>query len=64
MQMRKSKNLLSRSGIAESVTLALIALASTIITVVYEKESDRQLTKIIYMVDDNATIDKCIKVKK
>ncbi len=43
-----------RNGIADVVLVALIALTSTIITVVFEKETDNSLTKIIYQ-DINAT---------
>lgn len=60
--MRKARN-----GIAESVTIALIALASALITVVFEKETNNTITNIIYDVDDtNKTkcIEKSYNIKK
>ena len=46
-----------RNGIADVVLIALISLASVIITVVFEKETNNSFTKIIYQ-DDNIT--KCV----
>ena len=37
-----------RSAMATAVAVALIGLVSSIVTVVFEKESDRVIEKIIY----------------
>jgi len=46
-----------RNGIAETVLIALIALTSTALTIVFEKETNNKITKIFY--DSNNT--ECIK---
>lgn len=46
-----------RKGMADAIAVALIALLSTIITVVFEKETNNTITKFIY--DSNST--KCEK---
>ena len=38
-----------RRGLVESIALALIVLISTIITVVFEKETDQAIAKVIYL---------------
>ncbi len=48
MQKRNQRN-----AIADAVLIALIALVSTVITVVFEKETNNSLSKIIY--DENKT---------
>ena len=48
-----------RRAIADPITLALIALFSTVITIVFDNESDGAITKIIYY-DTNSTV-KCEK---
>ena len=47
-----------RSGVAEAILVALIALASTVITIVFEKESDGALAKVLY-IDKNSTLFEC-----
>ena len=52
---------MKRNGIAIEITVALIALLSSIITVVFDKESHGAITHFYYM-DFNATAqDKCLK---
>ena len=47
----------ARKGIAIEITVALLMLTSSIITVVFEKETNYTLTNMIY--DSNQT--KCLK---
>ena len=49
-----------RNGVADIILVAIIGLISSIITVVFEKESNGAITKIIY--DSNST--ECTKYPK
>ena len=51
-----------RKGISDPITIALIALLSTIVTVVFDKESDGAITNFIYM-DINAS-SQCLKTSE
>ena len=47
-----------RRGITTALLIAIIGLTSTIITVVFEKESDGSLAKVLY-IDKNSTLFEC-----
>ena len=52
-----------RRGLTDPVTIALITLLSTILTVVFDKETDGAITNFIYM-ETNATNSECLKSSK
>ena len=48
-----------RKALADPITVALIMLLASVITVVFEKETNNSITNIIYQ-DDNTS--KCRKI--
>ena len=47
-----------RKGLADGITIALIGLLSALITVVFEKETNNSITKIIYQEENNTCEEK------
>ncbi|MEA1999939.1 MAG: hypothetical protein U9N61_11545 [Euryarchaeota archaeon] len=41
-----------RHGIAEAIVIALIVAASSLLTVVLEKETNNYITKVVYPIQD------------
>jgi len=51
-----------RRALTEPVTLAIIALLSSLITVIFEKETNYTITNIIY--DSNSTKQESVIIKQ